>query len=104
MMHSVALLKDRIETLEMANQAVSKRRRAKRTRIHQEGSLTIQDAQALLDGKSVDRHVQQEMRQNGSSSRGAPGRERRCGTCGKTGHNVRTCQEDEEMSNVYSSK
>ena len=104
MMHSVALLKDRVETLKRANQALSKRRRAKRTRIHQGGSLTIQDGQDLMDQKSVDGQVQQEMRQNGGPGRGAPGRERRCGTCGKTGHNARTCQEDEEMSNVYSSE
>jgi hypothetical protein len=104
MMHSVALLKDRVETLERANQALSKRRRAKRTRIHQGGSLTVQDGQDLLDQKSVDGQVQQEMRQNGGPGRGAPGRERRCGTCGKTGHNARTCQEDGEMSNVYSSE
>ena len=103
-MHSVALLKDRVETLERANQALSKRRRAKRTRIHQGGSLTVQDGQDLLDQKSINRQVHQEMRQNRGPGRGAPGRERRCGTCGKTGHNARTCQEDEEMSNVYSSE
>ena len=89
--HSVALLKDRVETLEKANHALSKRRRAKRTRIHQGGSLTVQDAQDLLDQKSADEQVQQEMRYHGGPGRGAPGRERRCGTCGKTGHNARTC-------------
>jgi hypothetical protein len=104
MIHSVALLKDRVETLEKANHALSKRRRAKRTRIHQGGSLTVQDAQDVLDQRSADEQVQQEMRHHGGPGRGAPGRERRCGACGKTGHNARTCQKDEEMSNVYSSE
>ena len=27
----------------------------------------------------------------------------RCGTCGKPGHNARTCQEDVGMSDVYES-
>jgi hypothetical protein len=72
MMHSVALLKDRVETLERANQALSKRRMAKRTRIHQGGSLTVQGAQGLLDQKSVDGQVRQEMRQNGGPGWVAP--------------------------------
>ena len=99
-MHSVALLKDRVETLEKANQALSKRRR---TRIYQGRPLTVQDGQDLLHQKCVDRKVQQEMRRNGGPGRGAPGRERRYGACGKTGHNARTCQVDEGMSNVYDS-
>ncbi|KAH8728843.1 hypothetical protein GQ44DRAFT_608063, partial [Phaeosphaeriaceae sp. PMI808] len=34
-------------------------------------------------------------RSRGDCERAQPG-QRRCGNCGKTGHNARTCQEDKE--------
>lgn len=61
-MHRVALLEVENSSLRKANGALSKRRRAKKTRVRQGGSLTIQDAQGLLDQKAVDEQVQQEMR------------------------------------------
>lgn len=104
MMHSVALLRDRVATLEEANHTLSKRRRAKRTRIRQGGSLTIQDGQDLLDQRTVDEQIHQEIRQSGGRRARTESKQRRCGTCGKTGHNARTCRENAEMSNVYSSE
>jgi hypothetical protein len=91
-MHRVALLEAENSSLRKANEALSKRRRAKKTRVRQGGSLTIQDAQGLLDQKAVDEQVQQEMRQHRGQSGGARTKSRHCGNCGKTGHNTRTCQ------------
>ena len=48
-MHQVALLQSEVSTLRKANEALSKRRKAKRTRIQLGGALTVQDAQDLLD-------------------------------------------------------
>ena len=48
-MHQVALLQSEVSSLRKANEALSKRRRAKRTRVQLGGSLTIQDAKDLLD-------------------------------------------------------
>jgi hypothetical protein len=48
-MHQVALLQAEVSSLRKANEALSKRRRAKRTRVQLGGSLTVQDAQGLLD-------------------------------------------------------
>ena len=43
-MHRVALLESEVSSLRKANEALSKRRRAKRTRVQLGGSLAIQDA------------------------------------------------------------
>ena len=47
-MHEVAVLQSEVTSLRKANEVLSKRRRAKRTRIQLGGSLTIQDAQDVL--------------------------------------------------------
>jgi hypothetical protein len=103
-MHQMVLMKDRIRDLEEANRTLSKRRREKKTRIRQGGSLTIRDAQDVIDQRDIDQQVEQEKRTSGGRTRGGELTQRRCGTCGKPGHNARTCQGDEEMSNVYSSE
>ena len=100
MMHRVALLEAEVSSLRKANEALSKCRRAKKTQVHQGGSLTTRDVQDLLDQKAVDEQLQQETRESGGRSRRARAKERHCGTCSKTGHNARTCQKDVEMSDV----
>ena len=47
-MHEVALLKSENKILREANEALSKRQRAKKTRIRLGGSLIIGDSQDLL--------------------------------------------------------
>lgn len=48
-MHEVALLRSEVSSLRKANEVLSKRRRAKKTRVKLGGSLTVQDAKDLLD-------------------------------------------------------
>ena len=92
-MHQVALLRTEVSSLRTANEALSKRRRAKKARIRAGGSLTMQEASDLIDQKELDKQLKEEERQ-GSSRRGlACTKVRGCSRCGKTGHNVRTCQE-----------
>jgi FtsZ-binding cell division protein ZapB len=47
--YQVALLQSEVSLLRKANEVLSKRRRAKKTRVQLGGSLTIQDTQDLLD-------------------------------------------------------
>jgi len=96
--YEVALLRTEVLVLRKANKGLSKRRRAKKTRIRLEGSLTIQEAQDLLDQKAVGEQLVQETRQNGSSVGGSRTKIRCCGVCGKPGHNARTCKEAAELS------
>jgi hypothetical protein len=99
-MHQVALLRAENASLRKANEALSKRRRAKRTRVQLGGSLTLQDAQDILGQGDIGREGVQETRSGGSGAGGIRTRVRCCGVCGKPGHNARTCQEVTEASDV----
>ena len=105
MMHQVALLRSENAALRKANEALSKRRRAKRTRVQLGGSLTIQGAQESLGQGVVGGEGVQETQPDSGSVGGGRTRVRCCGVCGKPGHNARTCQEvveasDSAVSNV----
>ena len=95
-MHQVALLRAENASLRKANEALSKRRRTKRTRVQLGGSLTVQDAQNLLDQNAVGGEAVQETQPDGGGAGGARTKVRCCSVCGKPGHNARTCQEAAE--------
>jgi hypothetical protein len=97
-MHKMVLIHDRIINLEEANHTLSKRQREKKTRICQEGSLTVREATELLDGREAGGQLSKEMHTITGRVVPAERKERRCGNCGNPGHNVRTCQEDVELS------
>ena len=97
-MHQVALLRTEVSSLRKSNEALSKRKRAKRTRIQLRGSLTVREAHDLIGQKAEDKQLVDENRQGGYHTRGDRTKARCCGTCGKPGHNSRTCQEVIEAS------
>ena len=101
--HEMTLLQDRVRTLEKANEALSKRRRAKRTRLQAGGALTIEEGQALIAEKETGRRQSGRRLAEGGTSETRLSTLQRCGRCGKTRHNVRTCQEDEATSAKESS-
>lgn len=97
-MHKMALLKAEVEQLRAANALLSKRRRARKTRLRRGGSMTVAEGQALQDQKDVEEQIMQENRQT-RGRKASDGRKiRRCGVCGQSGHNARTCQMDVETS------
>ncbi|KAH7347014.1 hypothetical protein BKA66DRAFT_505558 [Pyrenochaeta sp. MPI-SDFR-AT-0127] len=96
MLHENVLVKARIRELEEQLAAITKRRGRKRKRIQHVGTIDF--------GKGVS-HVAAEAAtasRTAKRARGSGGDEmaqptqRRCRTCGKTGHNARTCQKDKE--------
>jgi hypothetical protein len=91
-MHQLALLKAENQNLRQANEVLSKRRRAKKTRLQQGGSLSQRVAQELQDERDVMQQVEQEIRASSGRKPREETRARRCGRCGETGHNARTCQ------------
>ena len=54
-MYQGALLHTEVSILHKANKALSKRQRAKKTRVQLRESLTIQEAQDILDQKDIDK-------------------------------------------------
>ena len=91
-MSKLALLKSENQILRQTNEELSKRRRAKKTRLQQGGSLSQQEAQDLQDERDIAQQLKQETQANSSRKPREETRGRRCGNCGETGHNARTCQ------------
>jgi hypothetical protein len=91
-MHKMALMRDEIKQLREANELLSKRRRAKKTRLRNGGSLSIQEAEDLRDEIEIQVQVKREIRASSGRKPRTETHARRCGNCGETGHNARTCQ------------
>jgi len=102
-MHKVTLLRTEVSALRKANKGLSKRQRAKKTRIRLKGSLTIQEAQDLLDQKAISKQLVQKRRQNSSSIGGSRTKIQYCSVYGKPSHNIRTCKEAAKSSDSSAS-
>jgi hypothetical protein len=92
-MHETTLIRSELRNLREGNEIISRRRRAKRTRLQKGGTMTVQEASQVIDQIDVDKQVVAESSRNGGQGRSARPGIRRCGICGKAGHNARTCQE-----------
>jgi len=102
--HKLTLLSAENRALRQANEALSKRRRAKKVRVRQGGALTIEDALDILAQRDAEEEVRHDKRLEGGSQKEGQLSRRRCGTCRKTSHNARTCQKDVDMSSSSNSE
>ena len=91
MAHKITLLSAEVRTLRAANKALSKRRRAKKARVRQGGTLTIENTQDILAQKDIDKQVRRDLRTEGGNRKEGQSSRRRCGTYRKAGYNTRTC-------------
>ncbi|EMT65575.1 hypothetical protein FOC4_g10001844 [Fusarium odoratissimum] len=96
--HRLALVEARLKDLEQTNKIISRRRRGKRTRLQKGGTMTVQEASQVIDQMDVDTQLIAELSKSGGQGRSARPDVRRCGVCGKAGHNARTCQVVIEIS------
>ncbi|KAK1838267.1 hypothetical protein CCHR01_19109 [Colletotrichum chrysophilum] len=102
--HLTALLQEEVQYLRDANTALSKRRRAKRTRLQDSGALDGSQAREIMTEKGIIEEEGCEEEKNEGSSKRRRRSLRHCGICRKTGHNVRTCPETEEISDSSDSE
>ena len=91
-MHRVALLTAEDKDLREANEILSRRRRAKRTRLQKRGVMTVEEGRQAINQMDIDAQVVAESSRSGGQGRSARAGVRHCGVCGKPGHNARTCQ------------
>ena len=92
MILSAELMKERIASLERANEAASKRRERKKKRIQKRGVLTKGAGEDILAQREADQQLAREERQGGERSGLSRQALARCKTCRETGHNSRTCK------------
>jgi hypothetical protein len=98
------LLKARVKELESANKALSKRRRAKKSRIRAGGPFNIYDTIDIIIEKDIQEQLIEEIRVSGGRPKRTPAGSQHCNTCSKTGHNARTYQKDVEMDEELNSE
>jgi hypothetical protein len=103
-MHEMALLRAEVQDLRQANEILSRRRRAKRTRLQKRGVMTVEEGRQAIDQMDIDAQVVAESSRSGGQGRSARAGVRHCGVCGKPGHNARTCQVVIETSGEEYSK
>ena len=102
--HQVILLKARVQTLEDANKAFSKRCRAKQTHLQDGGAINGSQAREKMAEKGVvEEKGRVEEENEGPSKRRRTGSQL-CGICRKTGHNARTCPEAGEVDSSSDSE
>jgi transposase len=93
-MLSAKLMRDRIASLERANEAATKRKQRKKKRIQKRGTLTRGEGEDILAQKEADQQIEREQRQGGEQSGLSRQALARCKRCRETGHNSRTCKKD----------
>jgi hypothetical protein len=94
MMLSAKLMRDRIASLERANEAASARRQRKKKRIQKRGVLTKGAGEDLLAQHKAEQQVTCEEREGGEQSGVSRQALARCTRCRERGHNSRTCKKD----------
>ena len=95
----LTFVEDWLKTLEKANEALSKRRRAKQTRIQEGGTCTGDAAAVLIAAKEAKQSKRQKRSRGEGDEEASSSASRCCRKCGQAGHNVRTCPKAKEDSN-----
>ncbi|KAK9428643.1 hypothetical protein V1505DRAFT_376320 [Lipomyces doorenjongii] len=85
---------DKVQALQEANQAATRRHRRPRKRLQHGGTLTVQEGLDFIQRIDVDKQTQHETRGKNVQSGEKETKQRRCGNCGETGHNTRTCKKN----------
>ena len=94
MLYSAALLKGRVASLEKANEAATTRRKRKKRKIQQRGTLTKAEAEDIIAQQEVEQQLEGETRQGKARSGVSRQASARCSRCRETGYNAQTCKKD----------
>ena len=97
--YQLTFVEERVRILKKANEALSKRQRAKGTCIQKGGVLTIESIYNLIAKKATGGQQEGDKGGNRGPRQSGVATQRRCGNYGKAGHNSRTCQAIELSSN-----
>jgi hypothetical protein len=98
MLHQAVLLAARNTELEEQLAVITKRKTRKRKRLQHGGTLEYGTAAAQVAAEASAAPQRSKKARGSSDHETAQPALRRCGTCGGTGHNARTCKKDTEAS------
>jgi hypothetical protein len=98
MLHQAVLLAARNTKLKEQLAVVTKRKSRKRKQIQQGGTMEYGTAAAQVAAKASAAPQRSKKTRSSSDQEPAQPAVRRCGNCGQTGHNARTCKKDTEIS------
>lgn len=93
-MHSAVLVRDELSSLQRAIEAINKKKQRKRMYVQNKSSLIIEDSGQLGNHNGPGGVKGSEQPSKKVRAEGGQGAQRRCGNCGKLGHNRRTCTEE----------
>jgi hypothetical protein len=93
-MLSAELMRDRITSLERANEAACARKQRKKKRIQKRRVLTKRAGEDLLAQREADQQIARKEGRRGERSGVSRQALARCTKCRETGHNSRTCRKD----------
>ena len=91
-MHQIALMRERILSLERANEAATARKKRKKKRIQKQGTLSKAEGEDIIAQKAVEQQLERETRQGKARSGVSRQASARCTRCREPGHNSRTCK------------
>jgi len=97
-LHQNALLVARIHEVEEQLAVITKRKSRKRKRIQQGGTMEYGTAAAQVAAEASAAPQRSKRARSSGDQEPAQPALRRCGNCGGTGHNARTCKKDTEAS------
>ncbi|EDO04977.1 hypothetical protein SS1G_07461 [Sclerotinia sclerotiorum 1980 UF-70] len=88
------LLVAEVHNLRKANEALGKRRRARKALIRKGGVLSVEDKHDILEQENIEDQIQYDEFTNDDSSARRQATIRRCSKCGSASHNTQTYQLD----------
>jgi hypothetical protein len=104
MIHQNALMAARIRELEELNNELTKRKSRKRKQIQSGEVLKFGETSQAVAAESPSAQQSRKKPRGGADQDRAQPAQRRCGKCGETGHNTRTCSfVEEEISKADAS-
>jgi len=90
-MHTAVLLQAEVKELQAANAIKKQRKRRCKKHIQEDGVLSVQEGQNIIQNMAVEEQIQMEMQR-------PQGAQRQCGWCKGVGHNACTCTRHQESN------
>lgn len=91
-MHQIALMRERVLSLERANEAATTRKQRRKKRIQKQGTLSKAEGEDMIAQKAVEQQIEGETQQGKARSGASRQALARCTRCREPGHNLRTCK------------